>query len=455
MDTVADVVRRLWGLCNALRDDGISYHEYLSELSTLLFLKMAEERAVVDRLGDVPSWSDLSGQEDDSLLERYRYLLRAATASADPLIKEIFSETDTKIKSSHALRRLVDGISEIEWYQGGSQIIGDIYEGLIEKNASESRYGAGQYFTPRALVEAMVTVTSPAPDDVVYDPAAGTAGFLVSAASFSDVGGKYADIRGQELVQDVHRMALMNVLLHGYRGDLGLGDTLSLDPSRLGATLCLSNPPFGIRGGLAPNQQTLLRFPTSNKQLAFLQHAYTSLRAGGRAAVVVPDNVLFETGVASSIRTHLLDNFDVHTILRLPPGIFYATGVRTSVLFFANTKPTSVVWTYDLRSSGVSFTKKRQLMSADLKHFISVFGADPLGAAERTAEDLFYPTDRASLRGLGDTLDIRSPNVRGQATRLTPEAMIESLVEELQSALSVAHDMAQLISEPYPRDASQ
>ncbi|GAA0736736.1 N-6 DNA methylase [Dactylosporangium roseum] len=452
MDTVADVVRRLWGLCNFLRDDGISYHEYLSELSTLLFLKLAEERAIGVQLAGVPSWTSLAHTSDAELLSSYRQMIWDARTAANPKIREIFSETETRLKSPHALRKLVTGISEIDWYTDRSHIVGDIYEGLIEKNASESRYGAGQYFTPRALVEAMVAVTQPTHSDSVYDPAAGTAGFLISAAAASQAGNDYAKIAGQELVPDVHRMALMNIMIHGFEGDLGVGDTLSLSPERLAVTLCLTNPPFGVRGGLAPNQQNLLQYPTSNKQLAFLQHAYTSLEEGGRAAVVVPDNVLFESGVASSIRSHMLDNYNVHTILRLPPGIFYATGVRTSVLFFAKTQPTETVWTYDLRSGGTSYTKKRQLSSSDLKYFISSYGPDPLGMSPREESETFYSTSRKELGTLGETLDIPSPRSFTHVPGLTPELMVDSLIEQLQSALDMARDMAQIISEPYSRD---
>ncbi|MEU5931053.1 N-6 DNA methylase [Micromonospora sp. NPDC047187] len=454
MDTVADVVRRLWGLCNALRDDGISYHEYLDELSTLLFLKLAEEMSSDARLGKELSWSRFAQQPDSELIRHYHQLLDIAKGSSDARLSHIFAATSTKIQSNHALRRLIDGVSEISWYRDGANVVGNIYEGLIEKNATESRYGAGQYFTPRALVEAMVAVTHPTPNDLVYDPAAGTAGFLIAAAVASKSGRRGAQIEGQELVPSVHRMALMNTLLHGLDGHIGLGDTLSLDPKRLQATLCLSNPPFGVRGGLAPNQQRLLRFPTANKQLAFLQHVYASLVEGGRAAVVLPDNVLFETGIAGLIRTHLLDNFNVHTVLRLPPGIFYATGVRTSVLFFANTHPTERIWTYDLRSGGTSFTKKRQIGTHDLSGFVTAYGASPLGESVRTATSLFHSVSREDIRTLGDTLDIPSPKSKGNVAELTPEAMVELLVDELESALAMARDIAKLVSNERHRDVS-
>lgn len=453
MENVSDVVRKLWGLCGALRDDGISYHEYLGELSSLLFLKLANEMGLEGALDDRLSWRRLSrSQDDEGLLERYEQALNVAASSNDIRLRSIFEGVETRVRSAHALRRLIDGISDISWYRG-TGAMGDIYEGLIEKNATESRYGAGQYFTPRALVDAMVRVTAPGPTDVVYDPAAGTAGFLVAAAAASSNSGLgQPALQGQELVRSVQRMALMNVFLHGYSADIRYGDTLSVDSRNMGATVCLSNPPFGVRGALAPAQRALLPFPTSNKQLAFLQHIYLSLVPGGRAAVVLPDNALFESGVAANVRRQLLDEYNVHTVLRLPAGIFYATGVRTSVVFFAKTRSTREVWTYDLRAANSSFSRRRQLQHSDLKDFERAFGKDPLGEDSRSPSQHFYVTQREDLSDLGDTLDIPVPNGGAIKEQASTEAMIDLLIDELQTALTAARDIARLIGVASPRD---
>lgn len=447
METVADVVRRLWALCGVLRDDGISYHEYLGELSSLLFLKMADELGLANTLDDRLSWSRLSTSPDDELLERYNHALSAAASSSDDRLSAMFEGARTQIRSGHALRRLVDGLSEVSWYRG-TGAVGDIYEGLIEKNATESRYGAGQYFTPRALVDALVSVMSPQPDDIIYDPAAGTAGFLVAAATKGSAqSANPPTLLGRELVQSVQRLALMNVYLHGFSAEVTHGDALSVDPTTVAATLCLSNPPFGVRGGLAPDQQALLPYPTSNKQLAFLQHIYLSLAPGGRAAVVLPDNALFESGVASHIRRELLNGFDVHTVLRLPAGIFYATGVKTCVLFFSRTRATSEVWTYDLRSATTPFTKRRQVQPSDLEDFRRAFGDDPHGRAPRTESEHFYVTRREDLIDLGETLDIPRPHEE-EKERVSTEAVLDLLIEELHSAVSAINGIAELVRTP-------
>ncbi|MFD4643139.1 N-6 DNA methylase [Lentzea sp. NPDC058436] len=448
METTTDAVRRLWALCNVLRDDGITYHEYLGELTYLLFLKLANE---LDIERDVPSqfrWDALRSQPESVILERYQDALRALGVSSNPKLARIFEDSRTAIRSGHSLRRLIEGIASIDWYRGGQNGIGDIYEGLIEKNATESRYGAGQYFTPRALVEALVSVSRPQGSDVIYDPAVGTAGFLVAAGLQSAGRSRHEPkLVGQELVRDVQRMALMNLQLHGLEGDIRVGDTLSANPADVGASLCITNPPFGVKGGLTSQQMDLLDFPTSNKQLAFIQHVYKSLIPNGRAVVVVPDNVLFESGVAAALRTHLLDNFDLHTILRLPAGIFYATGVRTSVLFFARTGPSQSTWVYDLRNGVAGFTKRRQLNHSDLVDFTDAYGADPLGRASRNENDRFRMLSRADLRDSGDRLDFDAMLQRSTSPTGTPTEMSEMIVQELQQALASAQDLARLLRE--------
>lgn len=448
METAGDVVRRLWALCGVLRDDGVSYHEYMSELSTLLFLKLADELDVERYMPERFAWTTLSAlASNDELLLRYQETHKALASSPNAALRAVFEGQETKLTSGRQLRRLVDGISNIDWYRRGQNVVGDIYEGLIEKNAAESRYGAGQYFTPRPLVDLMVTLTRPDPGDRVYDPAVGTAGFLVAAGEYSaKKSGKMPELVGQELVPAVRRLAVMNLMLHDMEGRVELGDTLSVPPESVAATVCLTNPPFGVRGGLNPEQKELFEFPTSNKQLAFLQHAYRSVQEGGRGAIIVPDNVLFENGVAAAVRTAMLDTCDVHTILRLPPGIFYATGVRTSVIFFAKTKPTRKIWTFDLRTGLNSFTKKRPLSHEDLASFVDVYGPNVLGRSKRTESDRFTVAARESLRRHNDTLDLHLYSTRGdEEGNADPESTAQVLVDELENALAAAQAVVQLL----------
>jgi type I restriction enzyme M protein len=430
-----------------LRDDGITYHEYVTELSYLLFLKLAAELDVEQEIPPRHRWDALADAEDTSLLDQYKASLSALGQSASPVLRDIFEGSHTNIRRGDSLRRLIGGISAIDWYSAGPSGLGDIYEGLIEKNASESRNGAGQYFTPRALVEAIVQVCTPASGEAMYDPAAGTAGFLVSAGLHTVAGGGTPGrLFGHELVRDTQRMAQMNLRLHGLDGFVTLADSLGINADGLSVDLCITNPPFGVRGGLAEGQQAFLDYPTSNKQLAFLQHVYKSLGSGGRAAIVVPDNVLFEEGVATSIRSHLLDNYHVHTILRLPTGIFYATGVRTSVLFFSATGRTHVTWVYNLRGQN-GFTKRRQLAASDMEGFIAAYGNDPYGRNfARTPSELFVQVFREQFAEADDRLDFGVASDYGGTATLSTDLM-DTVIEELSQALESARALAQALRE--------
>ena len=314
MEGTADAAKRLWNLCNVLRDDGITYHQYISELTLILFFKLASQLGVES---DIPAefrWSALLPRSGDELLSTFKYSIKVLADSRNNTIREMFVENETKIRNPRSLERIIHGIDAIDWSSIAPSSIGDIYESLIDRNAQESRYGAGQYFTPRALVEAIVQVHSPRPKDSVYDPAAGTAGFLVSAGIQAKRRfGEQCALYGNELVREVQRMAQMNLHLHRLNASLQNTNTLSMPLGQRRYSLCLTNPPFGIRSDLDRHQQSNLMYPTSNKQLAFLQHIIACLEVSGRAAVIVPDNVLFETGVAGSVRTHILDNFNLHS----------------------------------------------------------------------------------------------------------------------------------------------
>jgi type I restriction enzyme M protein len=446
VQATADVTRRLWALCNVLRDDGITYHEYISELTLILFFRLADLLDVESAIPSRYRWNALRELDPESLLQEYREALAVLAESNNSKIHAIFQGSRTDIRNAVSLARIIEGIDTIDWQKIAHNSVGDVYESLIARNAQESRYGAGQYFTPRALVDAIVRVCKPTSKETVYDPAAGTAGFLVAAGIFSlESGIGQCALEGTELVPAVHRLAQMNIHLHRLQARFDIGDTLSRSPCELEYDVCLTNPPFGVRGDLNPMQTSYLQFPTSNKQLSFLQHIYSSLRVGGRAAVVVPDNVLFETGTASAIRTNLLDNYNVHTILRLPSGIFYATGVKTSVLFFSRTGATENTWIYDLRSANGAFTKKRPLEFEDLKDFVQEFGEDPNGSSRRRQSDVFTPYKRADIRELSDRLDLGGAR-QAKIYAATPAATLELISSELDQAVAAVRELQEVLA---------
>lgn len=445
MDITADAAKRLWTLCNVLRDDGITYNEYISELTLLLFFKLASQLGVERDIPQEYQWSRLTQLNGDQLLKTYFDAIDYLGSSQQSKLRSIFARSSSNIRNPASLARLLDGIESIDWQSLGHNSIGDIYESLIDKNAQESRYGSGQYFTPRALVNAIVSVSRPAPSETVYDPAAGTGGFLVAAGLY--VRAEYSEsckLHGVELVPEVSRLGQMNLHLHDLEGSLDTADALSLDPKRIQWSVCLTNPPFGIKSDLNPRQQAHLQFPTNNKQLCFLQHIYSSLEEGGRAAVVVPDNVLYEAGVAGQIRTYLLDNFSLHTMLRLPTGIFYATGVKTSVLFFSRTGPTDKLWIYDLRLQKTRFTKKNPLTARDLIDFVHQYGPDPLGSIGRVPTKDFQVFSRAQVANAADRLDLLGQAASG-AAQSSPSAMLEIISRELEQATSAVKDLQAIL----------
>jgi type I restriction enzyme M protein len=456
---VDDAVRRLWSLCSVLRDEGVTYHEYLSELTYPLFLKLAENLRIEHRIPTDSRWETIRRAPANEVLARYRQVLQQLSSSDDALVKAIFSAPTTRIRTPAGVARLVAGIDDIDWKSIGGGTIGDVYEGLIQKSAQESRYGAGQYFTPRPLVEAIVTALRPTPDDSVYDPAAGTAGFLVAAGLSGTRGGQRPKLFGVELATDVHRLALVNLLLHGLDAEVNVGDALTSRFPPTTTSVCVTNPPFGVKGNVTPEEAEHLDFVTSSKQLAFLQHVYSRLALGGRAAIIVPDNVLFETGVAKTIRTHLLDNFDVHTVLKLPTGIFYATGVKASVLFFNRpSNPdmrTENVWFYDLRNGGRSFTRRHALKDEDFQDFLRSYGKRADGRSKRRPSERFHVVAREGLLNISDRLDIGPRNVGVTENENSPTATLQLLQGELDAAgMAVGHLIEMVGSDP-PRNGDR
>lgn len=472
--TTHDIVQKLWNLCNDLRDDGVTYHQYVTELTYLLFLKMAKETGQDGQIPPENRWDALRDRSAPERLTHYRQTLLDLGQAKAPLVQQIYADASSFIRKPATLSKLVSDIDALDWYAVDREGLGDLYEGLLQKNAGEKKSGAGQYFTPRTLIDSIIHVMKPRGGDVIQDPAAGTGGFLIAADHYirqhEDVYDwpeerqrRYFEetFYGMELVQDTHRLALMNLMLHGLASDpersgIFQGDTLSDDHARMpAATLILSNPPFGTkRGGGAPTRNDLT-YVTSNKQFSFLQHIYRGLKSGGRAAVVLPDNVLFESGVGREIRADLMDKCRLHTILRLPTGIFYAQGVKTNVLFFTRGEGhqgnTEEVWIYDLRANMPQFGKRTPLTREHFADFEAAFGDDPNGGPEAlakredTGEDgRFRRFTREQIRERGDSLDISWLKDEGsggelpEPAELAAEALVEleGAVEELRALLA-------------------
>ncbi|MFI7409033.1 N-6 DNA methylase [Streptomyces sp. NPDC049627] len=483
------LVSKLWNYCNVLRDNGMSTIEYVEQLSYLLFLKMVDEIENdpwdgQDMSAVVPpeyNWKSLVGKRGAALEKHYRDTLEHLGRHPDTTIGTIFADAQNRITKPALLEKLVvELIGREEWTMTGTDLKGDAYEGLLAKGASDTKTGAGQYFTPRALIDAMIDVTQPGPDDTITDPACGTGGFLIAAHAYIrdhhmkkmslderkayDEGRK---IWGNELVTGTARLAAMNMLLHGIGKSDGpslihVGDALADKPSGKHATLVLANPPFGRKSAITVIGQDGevekediqydrddFTATTTNKQLNFLQHIMSLTAVGGRAAVVLPDNVLFEGGAGEKVRRKLLDEFDLHTILRLPKGIFYAGGVQANVLFFDKRPPradgkhlTTETWVYDFRT-GQHFTlKQRPLTRAHLDDFVAAYRPGEPRSSRVESEDENGPFKKFTYEDLiardKVNLDItwmKDPALDDADSGLSPEEIAEEIVRDLQSAL--------------------
>jgi type I restriction enzyme M protein len=460
MPTTQDIVQKLWNLCNVLRDDGITYLQYVTELTYLLFLKMMKETGAEEQIPKGYRWDALAKKDGVELLDFYKKLLIDLGSKGAGRVQAIFANATTSFRHPRNLRTVVESIDGLDWYSAKAEGLGDLYEGLLEKNAEETKSGAGQYFTPRPLIECMVALVKPQAGEFVQDPAVGTGGFLINADrhirektdDYFKLTEKQQNFQrresfyGMELVPDVQRLALMNAMLHDIEGDIALGDALGPAGARLPkADVILTNPPFGTKkGGGGPTRDDIT-YPTSNKQLVFLQHIYRGLKPGGRAAVILPDNVLFEEGVGQKVRGDLMDKCDLHTILRLPTGIFYAQGVKTNVLFFtrgakdkANTK---AVWFFDMRTNMPSFGKRTPFTRAHFADFEKAFGDDPYGKSKRKDQGetgRFRKFTREEIEKRGDNLDIlwlKDDSVTDHADLPEPGEIAAEIVVQLQTAL--------------------
>lgn len=403
--TTQEIVSKLWNLCNVLRDDGITYHQYVTELTYILFLKMAKETGAESQIPEAYRWDNLTSKSGIELKKFYKELLTHLGEECTGRVREIYQGAVTNIDEPKNLEKIITTIDGLDWFSAREEGLGNLYEGLLEKNANEKKSGAGQYFTPRVLIDVMTKLVKPQPGERCNDPACGTFGFMISANQyvrsqtddFFDLDADTAKFEreeaftGCELVHDTHRLALMNAMLHDIEGKITLGDTLSsVGMSMKGYDVVLTNPPFGTKKGGERATRDDFTFPTSNKQLNFLQHIYRSLKTNGkaRAAVVLPDNVLFADGDGERIRLDLMDKCNLHTILRLPTGIFYAQGVKTNVLFFTRGKTdkhnTKEVWIYDLRNDMPSFGKTNPLKSEHFDDFVECYADGDLSKRKET-----------------------------------------------------------------------
>jgi type I restriction enzyme M protein len=400
---MSGIVQKLWGFCHTLRHDGIDYGDYIEQITYLLFLKMADEKSV-----EVPKgcdWGTLRAMTGTELTDSYIDILRKL-GKEPGLLGDIYAGAHSRFNNPVNLRKLINLIDETEWTSLGVDVKSEAYEGLLEKAASEGKKGAGQYFTPRVLIDAIVRCMKPDPrsqrDFTISDPACGTGGFLVSSYEWlmhqTKGGALERDVItrirkktyfGQELVARPRRLALMNLVLHGLQPTIVLGDTIDEPPGSQKFDVILTNPPFGTRGANQAPSRDDFTVSTSNKQLNFVQHVLTVLKPGGRAAVILPDNCLF-ADQAGEVFKIVTEDCDLHTVLRLPRGTFtpYSQGVKANVVFFTKGRPTETVWIYDARTNVPGITKKdRPLIRAHFEEFEKCFGDDPSGRAKRKESD--------------------------------------------------------------------
>lgn len=487
-----DIVQKLWNLCNVLRDDGITYHQYVTELTYILFLKMLNETGEENRLIAsvresyskklevyahqhkkpvealtekdkedlqgvlyVYSWEYLSKLEGIELKKYYNKLLTELGEATFNKISKIYVKAVSSIEEPRNLKKIITEIDKLDWYEAKREGLGDLYEGLLAKNADEKKSGAGQYFTPRVLIDVMTELIAPCFGEKCFDPACGTFGFMIAAyreatkdidvysLSDSEVKKMQGSYGGVELVPDAHRLALMNAYLHNVPANIDCMDSLSQNAKgKKGYDVVLTNPPFGTKkGGERPTRDDI-SFKTSNKQLNFLQVIYRSLNASGnaRCAVVLPDNVLFAGGDGASVRRELMDFCNLHTVLRLPTGIFYAQGVKTNVLFFTRGKTekgnTKEVVFYDMRTNQPSFGKTHALAYEDFAEFIDGYKEPVKRTGDRwskfTREHIAENPDESLDKGL-----IKDNSVMDYNDLPDPIESAEEAVAQLEDAVDL------------------
>ena len=455
-----EIVAKLWNLCNVLRDDGITYHQYVTELTYILFLKMAKETDTEAGIPEEYRWDKLASKDGLELKRFYEELLRVLGEDCTGRIQEIYNGARSNIEEPANLKKIITNIDGLDWYSAKEEGLGNLYEGLLEKNANEKKSGAGQYFTPRVLIDVMTELIAPQPGERCNDPACGTFGFMIAADTYvkehtnelfdldedQQRFQKYEAFTGGELVHETHRLALMNAMLHDIEGKIYLCDTLSNQGKVMkDFDVVLTNPPFGTKKGGERANRDDFTFTTSNKQLNFLQHIYRSLKADGkaRAAVVLPDNVLFADGEGERIRQDLMDKCNLHTVLRLPTGIFYAQGVKTNVLFFtrgtSDKDNTKEVWFYDLRTNMPSFGKTNPLKAEHFDGFKKAYTASDRHSVSDERWSC-YTYEQIAEEGKNHSLDlglIRDDSVLDYDDLPDPIGSGEECIAQLEEAVDL------------------
>jgi len=488
MNATASIVSKVWSFCTTLRDDGVGYGDYLEQLTYLIFLKMADEysQPPYNRKVGIPAefdWQSLKAKRGAELEVHYVTLLREL-GNKPGMLGTIFTKAQNKIQDPAKLYRLIDMVNETQWVTMGADVKGDIYEGLLERNAEDTKSGAGQYFTPRALIRAMVECVRPEPMKTIADPACGTGGFFLATYDFlvsehkmdktQKAFLKHDTFNGNEIVAGTRRLALMNMFLHNIgeidgESMVSPNDALVADGGKR-FDYVLANPPFGKKSSmsftndegeqekddLTYNRQDFWA-TTSNKQLNFVQHIRTMLKTTGRAAVVVPDNVLFEGGAGETVRKKLLETTELHTILRLPTGIFYANGVKANVLFFdnhaASREPwTKEVWFYDYRTNIHHTLKKKPLRFEDLQEFIACYNPlnrherkeswneanNPEGRWRKFSYEQIIARDKTSL----DIFWLKDKNLADLDNLPEPDVLAGEIIENLEAGLNSFREIA-------------
>lgn len=488
MNATASIVSKVWSFCTTLRDDGVGYGDYLEQLTYLIFLKMADEysQPPYNRTVGIPAefdWQSLKAKRGAELEVHYVTLLREL-GNKPGMLGTIFTKAQNKIQDPAKLYRLIDMVNETQWVTMGADVKGDIYEGLLERNAEDTKSGAGQYFTPRALIRAMVECMRPEPNKTIADPACGTGGFFLAAYDYLVTAHKldktqkaflkHETFFGNEIVAGTRRLALMNMFLHNI-GEIDGESMVSPNDALVAASpatydYVLANPPFGKKSAmsftneegeqekddLTYNRQDFWA-TTSNKQLNFVQHIRSMMKTTGRAAVVVPDNVLFEGGAGETVRKKLLETTDLHTILRLPTGIFYANGVKANVLFFdnhaASKEPwTKEIWFFDYRTNVHHTLKKKPLRFEDLQEFIADYNPqnrherreswdetnNPEGRWRKYSYEQIVARDKTSL----DIFWLKDKSLADLDNLPEPDVLALEIIENLEAGLNSFREVA-------------
>ncbi len=461
---MTDVVQKLWGFCHTLRHDGIDYGDYIEQITYLLFLKMADERAVA--LPKDCDWGYLKGLSGTQLTDDYIDILKDL-GKQKGILGDIFAGAQSRFTNPVNLKRLITLIDETEWTAMEVDVKAEAFEGLLEKAASEGKKGAGQYFTPRLLIQTMMRVTKPDPrvkvDFTIGDPACGTGGFIVAAYEWlmKETGGalerelakrvRKSTYYGQELVARPRRLALMNLYLHQVEPRIVLGDSIYEVYTGPKFDVIVTNPPFGNRGANNIPEREDFTISTSNKQLNFIQHILTILKPGGRAAVVVPDNCLF-ADQAGEVFEILMQDCDLHTVLRLPRGTFtpYTPGTKTYAIFFTKGRPTEKVWLYDGRANVPGITKKdRPLTAAHFAEFEALYGDDPYGHSPRTETERFRSFNMEQVKAANYKLDsfkwIKDESLDDADSLPEPEELATDAIAELEGAIAELNEVLRLL----------